>query len=70
MIITIHARDKYNFDKGKSDIKTGTPDAVNGRFQEVGWAKSFYTKDEFTREVTWGKGKINKTSKTKKVKSR
>lgn len=52
MVITIHAADRYNFNKGATDIATGIPDNVNGRFAELGWAKSFMTYGEITRTVT------------------
>ena len=43
----------YNFNPGQSDIASGTPDAVNGRFAELGWAKEFKTSGSLTQTVTW-----------------
>jgi hypothetical protein len=56
MEVTVHAEDRYNFDRGKSDIDSGTPDSVNGRFAELGWAKSFDVSGTLTRTVTWELG--------------
>lgn len=39
--LTLYGEDKYNFNPGQKDISSGTPDAVNGRFEVVGWAKEF-----------------------------
>lgn len=50
--ITVHELDRYNFDKGKSDITTGTKDDVNGRFESAGWAKSFTTRGTVERTIT------------------
>lgn len=36
--MTIHAEDRYNFNRGQSDIATGAPDALRGRLEEVGLA--------------------------------
>ena len=54
--VTVYARDKYNFDRGKADLDSGTPDAVNGRFEELGWAKSFETSGSLTQTYTWKVG--------------
>ena len=51
--ITIHSLDMYNFNKGAKDVFTGLPDNANGRFVELGWAKSFLTKGSFTMEAGW-----------------
>ena len=39
----------YNFNPGKSDIVSGTPDDENGRFSELGWAKEFRTYGALTK---------------------
>ena len=54
--VTVYARDKYNFDRGKADVDSKTPDAVNGRFEELGWAKSFETSGSLTQTYTWKVG--------------
>ncbi len=53
MVITVHAEDHYNFNRGQQDIATGASDNENGRFQEVGWAKSFDSHGSVKRTVTW-----------------
>lgn len=53
---TVTARDRWNFDAGKSDNATGTPDSENGRFEELGWAQSFDTSGTVTRTYTWKVG--------------
>lgn len=54
--VTVYARDKYNFDRGKADLDSKTPDAVNGRFEELGWAKSFESNGSLTQTYTWKVG--------------
>lgn len=56
MTITVHAEDRYNFNKDSNDLATGTPDQVNGRFAELGWAKGFNTSGSITKTVTWTLG--------------
>ncbi|GAA2644980.1 WXG100-like domain-containing protein [Nonomuraea recticatena] len=53
MQITLHAEDRYNFNAGAADKATGIPDDENGRFEVLGWAKSFNTHGSLTRTVTW-----------------
>lgn len=54
--VTVHARDKWNFNKGDSDIASGASDAANGRFEELGWARSFETNGSMTRTYSWKVG--------------
>ena len=54
--VTVYARDKWNFDRYKQDKHSGTPDEVNGRFEELGWAKSFDTSGSITKTYTWKVG--------------
>jgi len=49
---TTAMEDMYNFNPGMSDITSGTPDAVNGRFAELGWAQEFKTYGTFTTSIT------------------
>ena len=58
MTITIHEKDRYNFNRGALDIATNTPDEINGRFAVLGWAHSFFTNGTVVRHVTWTKGNI------------
>ncbi|TFH50875.1 hypothetical protein E4J66_13845 [Actinomyces viscosus] len=53
---TMTARDRWNFNKGARDIMSGAPDAVNGRFEELGWARSFDTSGTITRVYSWKVG--------------
>lgn len=54
--VTVHARDRWNFNAGDSDPISGTPDDVNGRFEELGWAQSFETSGSMTQTYTWKVG--------------
>lgn len=56
MEITVHAEDRYNFNRGQADIGSGTPDDVNGRFTEVGLAQPFNSHGTMTQTVTWPVG--------------
>ncbi|MGN0845714.1 MAG: RHS repeat-associated core domain-containing protein, partial [Kiritimatiellia bacterium] len=58
MKITIHAIDRYNFNKGAFDIATGASDNENGRFEVLGWAKSFTTRGSIPLIVDWERGSI------------
>lgn len=60
MLITIHALDRYNFNKGENDIATGAPDNENGRFEVLGWAKSFTTRGNIPVTVEWKRGSVGK----------
>ena len=53
---TMAAKDRWNFDRKKQDMGTGVPDSENGRFEELGWAKSFETSGTVTRTYTWKVG--------------
>ena len=53
MVIKFYMEDMYNFNPGMVDIASGTPDAVNGRFAQLGWAKEFKTYGSMTKTVTW-----------------
>lgn len=58
METTVHEIDRYNFNKDSYDIATGTPDEINGRFEELGWAHSFTTTGEMDLNVTWAPGDV------------
>ena len=68
--VTVYARDKWNFDSGKYDPDSGTPDAVNGRFEELGWAKSFDTSGSLTQTYTWKVGEQPPTLPTNTTESK
>jgi RHS repeat-associated protein len=59
MVVTFYMEDMYNFNPGQADIASGTLDAVNGRFAQLGWAKEFKTYGSMTKTVTWN---INNSS--------
>lgn len=48
---TLHAIDRYNFNKNMSDIATGTSDNVDGRFSTLGWAHSFLHQGTFSGTI-------------------
>lgn len=54
--LTVHAEDRYNFNKGENDVATGAPDDINGRFVELGEAHSFRTEGsaDFHTELSPG----------------
>ena len=52
---TLHAIDRYNFNRGAADIATGTPDNVNGRFSTLGWAHSYLHNGIYEREIEFDK---------------
>ncbi|HEX3696217.1 MAG TPA: hypothetical protein VH374_12610 [Polyangia bacterium] len=51
--MTLHAEDRYNFNPGAEDIKTGIPDAANGRFEVSGLAKQYMNYSTLTRFLRW-----------------
>jgi hypothetical protein len=62
MDYTLHAEDRYNFNPGAADIATGTPDAVNGRFETVGLAHQYMNYGSLSRDVSWTPGQVNRTT--------
>ncbi|MEM8739668.1 MAG: hypothetical protein AAGG38_14490 [Planctomycetota bacterium] len=62
LTITVDMEDFYNFNKGQFDIATGLPDNQNGRFEVFGWAKSFYSRGQVSRTITWERGDIPGTT--------
>lgn len=71
--VTVYARDRWNFNRDSSDIGSGTPDAVNGRFEELGWGKSFHSSGSVTRTYTWKVGEqppVLETNTTESYKER
>jgi hypothetical protein len=51
--MTLHAEDRYNFNPGAKDIKTGIPDSANGRFEVTGLAKQYMNYSTLTRMLRW-----------------
>jgi len=54
--LVINIEDFYNFNDGQVDIATGLPDNDNGRFEVLGWAKSFLSGGQIHRTLTWKRG--------------
>ncbi len=52
-LMTLHAEDRYNFNPGAQDIKTGIPDAANGRFEVTGLARQYMNYATLTRMLRW-----------------
>jgi len=53
MNLVLHAEDQYNFNPGASDIATGVPDDVNGKFVVVGFAHGYYQSSVLRRTFSW-----------------
>ena len=70
MSLRMHELDRYNFNRGASDIATGAPDNANGRFAVLGWARSFLTRGTVERIVTWERGDIPGTTDVDEGRSR
>lgn len=56
MTITVHANDRYNFNRGARDVRSGLEDDENGRFEEIGWARSFDSSGSLTKTISWKVG--------------
>lgn len=56
MNTSVHEIDRYNFNRNQCDIASGAPDNENGRFEELGWAKSYNTTGEAHFDVSWKLG--------------
>ena len=52
-VLCVDTIDRYNFDKNKEFL--GIPDAWNGRFVELGWAKFFTSVGIMGGTKTWRK---------------
>ena len=70
MSLRLHELDRYNFNRGATDIATGAPDNANGRFAVLGWARSFLTRGTVERMVTWERGDIPGTTDVDEGRSR
>ncbi len=53
MFMTLHAEDRYNFNPGAKDIKTGIPDSANGIFEITGLAQQYMNISTLDRKVVW-----------------
>jgi len=52
-IVTLHAEDRYNFNKNNLDIATKIPDSANGRFEVTGLAQQYTNYAQLVRQVKW-----------------
>ncbi|WP_394850194.1 Ig-like domain-containing protein [Pendulispora brunnea] len=51
--LTVHGADRYNFDPRKKDMGSGTPDAVNGRFEVSGLGHEFMQYGTLKRTISF-----------------
>ncbi|MET8262184.1 RHS repeat domain-containing protein [Micromonospora sp. NPDC005553] len=56
MRITIHAEDRWNFNKDANDLGTDISDNENGRFAELGRAQGFNSSGSMVKDVVWKAG--------------
>lgn len=68
-LMTLHAEDRFNFNPGDQDIKTGIPDAANGRFEITGLAQQYMNYSTLTRTVRWA-GPTGETAVVARVAAR
>ncbi|WP_394838094.1 hypothetical protein LVJ94_14380 [Pendulispora rubella] len=54
--LTVHGADRYNFDPRKKDMGSGTPDAVNGRFEVSGLGHEFMQYGTLKRAISFTVG--------------
>lgn len=57
--MTIHMEDRYNFNSGQHDIKTGIPDSENGVFEITGLGKQYMNFGTVRRQLSWREGSWN-----------
>jgi hypothetical protein len=57
MKLVIHAEDRYNFNPGQHDNRSGIPDAENGPFEECGLAQQYTNHGTAERSVEWRAGR-------------
>lgn len=53
MAFTLHAEDRYNFNRGQQDIATGIPDSANGRFELAGLGHQYTNVATLSRMIRW-----------------
>lgn len=63
----VHEIDRYNFNNNMKDIASGASDNENGRFEQLGWAKSYDTIGQVTFDISWSPGKIESGTQQKIV---
>lgn len=55
--VTLHMEDRYNFNPGGTDVKTGIPDSENGRFELTGLGHQYTNKATLQFVMSWLEGK-------------
>lgn len=65
MQYTLHGEDRYNFNPGQYDIKTGVPDATRGKLEQTGLAHQYTQYGTAQRSVAWTQGDISTTTSVK-----
>lgn len=51
--VTLRAEDRYNFNPGQKDIKTGVPDAQRGVLEQAGLAHQFTQRGQAAYSTSW-----------------
>ncbi|WP_416911753.1 hypothetical protein [Paracoccus sp. (in: a-proteobacteria)] len=57
--VTIYAEDRYNFNRGGSDIATNAPNDINGDLEEAGLAHQYTQRGQQTYRTEWRVGDPN-----------
>jgi uncharacterized protein YukE len=57
--VTLHAEDRYNFNRNQADIATGEPDSVRGVLEESGLAHQYDQTGSASFETEWTQGEAN-----------
>lgn len=55
-VVTLHAEDRFNFNRDQYDIATGQPDALRGVLEESGLAQQYTQSGIRSYDVTWNQG--------------
>ena len=55
-VVTLHAEDRFNFNRDQQDIATGQPDALRGVLEESGLAQQYTQSGVRSYDVTWNEG--------------
>lgn len=58
MKLVIHAEDRYNFNPGQHDNRSGIPDAENGPFEACGLAQQYTNPGTAERSAEWRGGHV------------
>jgi hypothetical protein len=61
--VVVHAEDRYNFNPGNADVKTGIKDEENGQLELSGLGRQYTNYGELRRQVNWREGEGSAISK-------